>query len=85
VYAEEPAIGPTGDTAMLVGATVEEATRLAREKGYDGKIEIMQLSEFQAGCKPETVCGVSPRLWELLPGKLLTLYINPKLTITTPN
>jgi hypothetical protein len=78
-------MGPTGDTATLVGTTVDEATRLAREKGYTGKIEVLPLSEFQAGCKPATVCRVSPRLWELLHGQLLTLYVNRELNITTPN
>jgi hypothetical protein len=78
-------MGPTGDTATLIGTTVDEATRLAREKGYAGKIEVTPLSEFKAGCKPATVCRVSPRLWELLHGQILTLYINRELTITTPN
>jgi hypothetical protein len=84
-YAHEPDRGPTGDTATLVGTTVDEATRLAREKGYTGNIDVILLSEFQAGCKPKTVCRVSPRLWEMLGGKMLTLYVNRDLTITTPN
>lgn len=78
-------MGPTGDTATLIGTTVDEATRLAREKGYTGKIEVIPLSDFKAGCKPAAVCRVSPRLWELLHGQILTLYVNRELTITTPN
>jgi hypothetical protein len=85
VYAQDEEMGPTGDTAMLIGSTVDEATRLAREKGYAGKIDVTPLSEFQAGCKPAAVCRVSPRLWELLHDKILTLYVNRELTITTPN
>jgi hypothetical protein len=84
-YSQEPSIGPTGDTAMLVGATVDEATRLAREKGYAGKIDVIPLSEFQAGCKPAAVCRVNPRLWELLQGRVLELYVNRELTIKTPD
>jgi hypothetical protein len=82
---QEPGAGPTGDTAILIGTTVEEATRLAREKGYTGNLDITTLREFQAGCKPARVCAVRPRLWELLPGSMLTLYVNPELKITTPN
>ena len=82
---QEPGAGPTGDTAILIGTTVEEATRVAREKGYVGNLDIIPLREFQAGCKPATVCGVRPRLWEMLAGSMLTLYVNPELKITTPN
>lgn len=78
----EPVSGPMGDTAELIGMTIEEANRRARDRGYTSTIDIIPLSEFQAGCKPETVCRVSPRLWELLPGRALTLYLNRKLTIT---
>ena len=74
-----------GDTATLVACTVEEATRRAREKGYAGKIEVLSENEFQAGCQPGTVCRVSPRLFEMLHGRVLTFYINRELTIKTPD
>ena len=80
-----PSAGPTGDTAALVGYTVEEATRRAREKGYTGNIEVYFAREFVAGCNPGTVCGVTPRLFEMLPGRVLTFYLNRELNIKTPD
>jgi len=69
----------------LSGASVEEARRRARSFAFAGRIEVVPLNEFDAGCKPATVCRISPLRWYANGTGVLTLFINKPLTITTPN
>jgi PASTA domain len=68
----------------LVGYTVAEATQRARAAGLRGTISVSQLSEFDARCAAGTVCSITPLRWEIDPTIDLTLYVNRKLTIHTP-
>jgi len=70
---------------MLSGAPVEEAKRRARRSGFAGRIEVVPMSEFDAGCKPATVCRINPLRWHINAEGTLTLFINRSITITTPN
>ena len=69
---------------ILAGFTVEEATRRARATGFDGEIETKQVSDYRADCKLGTVCGVTPLRWQLNIEHTLTLWVNPKLKISSP-
>ena len=68
----------------LVGYTVEEATQRARAAAWKGEIEVQQLSEFDAACKGGLVCSLAPARWEIGEGHKLTLFVNRKIAITTP-
>jgi hypothetical protein len=69
----------------LVGYSIEEAIERARAAGFTGKISVAPLHEFDRTCKAATVCSVSPARWELTSEHWLTLYVNRKVTIRTPN
>jgi hypothetical protein len=69
----------------LVGYTVEEATRRARAAGWENKIEVRPLTEYDARCKDGMVCTFQPARWEIGDGSALTLYVNHKMAISTPD
>lgn len=69
---------------ILAGFTIEEATRRARATGFDGEIEVRHVSEYRSDCKLGTVCGVTPLRWQLNIEHSLTLWVNPKLGISSP-
>jgi len=69
----------------LVGYTVEEATKRAKAAEWDGTIEVHELSEFDPKCKDGLVCSLAPARWELRQDRKLTLYVNRKMTISTPD
>jgi hypothetical protein len=69
---------------ILAGTPVEEATRRARAAGFDGRIEVAHLDAYRADCKADTVCLVTPRLWEVAPGETLRLWVNHTVTISAP-
>jgi hypothetical protein len=68
---------------ILEGLTVEEATRQARAAGFTLDIKVAQLNEYDAACKPDTVCRADPDHWQIY-GETLWLYVNPKVAITAP-
>jgi beta-lactam-binding protein with PASTA domain len=70
---------------QLVGMTVDAATQKAKETGFTGKIQTLQLSEFDASCKQGNVCGVDPGRWYLNQDHEMTLYVNKTVTISTPD
>ena len=63
----------------LRGLSVEDATKNARASGHLGKIEVHKLGEWDDGCKPGTVCRVSPVRWGLDRDATLELWINKTL------
>jgi hypothetical protein len=69
----------------LVGYTVEEATQRAKAAAWKGEVEVRQLSEFDPGCKDGMVCSLAPARWEIGEGHKLTLYVNRKIAIATPD
>jgi hypothetical protein len=69
----------------LVGYTVEEATQRAKAAAWKGEIVVRQLGEFDAKCKEGLVCSLAPARWEIGEGNTLTLYVNRKVTISTPD
>jgi hypothetical protein len=69
----------------LVGYSVEEASKRAKAAGWDGKIEVHPLREYDAKCKEGMVCTLDPARWEIGAGSSLTLYVNHKVTISTPD
>lgn len=70
---------------QLVGMTVDAATQKAKETGFTGKIQTLQLSEFDASCKQGNVCRVDPGRWYLNQDHEMTLYVNKTVTISTPD
>jgi beta-lactam-binding protein with PASTA domain len=68
----------------LAGLSVADATKLAKAKGFEGKIEVIEQHEFNKDCKADTVCGYTPNHWDANQSRTLTLYINRKLAIGTP-
>ena len=69
----------------LIGYTPEEAIRRAKAAGFTGKIEVSELSAFDPKCKSGTVCTFYPTRWELDQDDTLTLSVNHKVTIATPD
>jgi len=71
----------------LIGYTPEEAIRRAKAAGFTGKIEVTELSAFDATCKSGTVCRFYPTRWELefSDQDVLWLSVNHKVTIATPD
>jgi hypothetical protein len=69
----------------LVGYTVEEATQRAKAAAWKGEIVVRQLDEFDPGCKEALVCSLAPARWEIGEGSTLTLYVNRKIAISTPD
>jgi hypothetical protein len=69
----------------LVGYTPDEATRRAKAAGWEGRIEVHQLNEYDAKCKEGVVCTLDPARWEIGAGSTLTLYLNHKVAISTPD
>jgi hypothetical protein len=69
----------------LVGYTVAEATQRAKAAGYEGKVEARPLTEYDAKCKEGMVCTFQPARWEIGEGATLTLYVNHKVSISTPD
>ncbi len=68
-----------------MGYPVEEATQRAKAAGWRGEIVVNQLSGFDAKCKDGLVCSLAPARWEIGEGHKLTLYVNRKITISTPD
>jgi hypothetical protein len=69
----------------LVGYTIDEATKRAKAAGWEGKVEVRQLREYDAKCKEGLVCTFEPARWEIGQGSTLTLYRNHKVEISTPD
>jgi hypothetical protein len=69
---------------VLVGYPVDQATQRARAAGFTGKIDVGNLAEHDAACKDGLVCSVTPKRWELGQGETLTLWVNRKVAISTP-
>lgn len=72
------------DRTVLVGYPVEQAEQRARAAGFVGDFEVHVLPEYDASCKDGTVCRVDPPRWEIEPDITLTLLVNRKVAITTP-
>ena len=70
---------------QLVGLTIEAAKQKAVAAGFTGKIEVMNLSEFDASCKEGNVCRVDPVRWYLNQEREMQLMVNKKLSISTPD
>jgi beta-lactam-binding protein with PASTA domain len=73
------------DGPELVGLTVEAAKQKAVAAGFTGKIEVMQLSDFDASCKEGNVCRVDPVRWYLNQEHEMQLMVNRKVSISTPD
>lgn len=69
----------------LVGYSVDEASRRAKSAGWEGKVEVRPLREYDARCKDGMVCTFDPARWEIGEGSTLVLYVNHKMTISTPD
>jgi beta-lactam-binding protein with PASTA domain len=69
----------------LVGYTPAEATKRAKAAGWEGKVVVHESQEFDASCKDGTVCSFDPARWEIGDGYELTLKVNRKVSITTPD
>jgi hypothetical protein len=69
----------------LVGYTPDEATKRAKAAGWEGRFEVLPLREYDAKCKEGMVCSLQPARWEIGQGSTLTLYVNHKVTISTPD
>lgn len=73
--------------ASLSGLTVGQATAKARSYGHDGKVEVVELDDFLAGCKPNTVCFASNERGgrqDVGIHETLLLRTNKTLSITPP-
>lgn len=75
---------PVAGRPELAGLSVADATKLAKSKGFEGTIEVIEQHEFNKNCKADTVCGYTPNHWDAGSSRTLTLYINRKLTIGAP-
>ena len=71
---KKPDDGPT-----LVGLSVEAAKQKAVAAGFTGKIEVTELSGFDASCKEGTVCRVEPVRWYLDQDRTMQLLVNEKV------
>ncbi len=65
--------------------SIDDAKKKAVATGFTGKIEVIEMYDFDKDCKADTVCRVSPDHWELNQEHSMTLYINKKLKISTPD
>lgn len=79
----KPTAAAVDHRTKLVGLDVAEATQRARAAGFTGTIEVIDANPDPA-CQIETVCHVDPERWELNQARKMTLYINHKLKISTP-
>jgi hypothetical protein len=70
---------------VLAGYTVEEARARAKAAGHNDRIEVGQLYEYDPACKDGVVCRADPLRWEIDESSTLTLWINKKVTISTPD
>lgn len=70
---------------VLAGYTVDEARARAKAAGHNDRIEVGQLYEYDPTCKDGTVCRADPLRWEIDESSTLTLWINKKVTISTPD
>jgi len=68
-----------------VGYTVDEAAKRAKGAGWAGGVEVRELGEYDAKCKAGMVCTFQPARWEIGEGNMLTLYVNHKVAISTPD
>lgn len=68
----------------LVGLTIEDATKRAKAYGFTGRVEVMDLSEFDASCKAGTVCRVHSSYWYLNQDHVMTLFKNKAIEIAAP-
>ena len=75
--------GAANRAIELVGVTIPEATRLAKVAGFEGKIKVDQLDNYDASCKASTVCRVTPINWRS--ERELTLSTNKTTTISVPD
>jgi beta-lactam-binding protein with PASTA domain len=75
----------TNNGPMLVGLSVEDAKKRAVAAGFTGRIDVMELSEYDASCKAGNVCRADPVRWYLNQDHAMTLLVNKKLTISTPD
>lgn len=83
------ASGDTTDTngnkvPNLIGLSIDDAKSKIKAHGFDGQIEVYDLSEFDKDCKPETVCSVQSTYWYLNQDHHMTLYKNKAITIAVP-
>ena len=70
---------------VLAGLSPAAATARAKAAGFTGKIEVLYSNEYDASCKAETVCRVTPLRWEIDQDPSMQLWLNPKMTISTPD
>lgn len=73
------------DEPVIVGLTVEEASKKIRAQGVTGEIEVVKKSDFDKDCKTDTVCGFDPRRWYKIQPNRVTLYVNRKVEISVPD
>jgi beta-lactam-binding protein with PASTA domain len=76
---------PMSGPPNLRGMSIEDAKKKAVATGFTGTIEVLEQYDFDQDCKAETVCRVSPDHWELNQERTMTLYINKRVKITTPD
>jgi len=70
---------------VLAGLSPAAATAKAKASGFTGKIEVLPLSEYDASCKADTVCRVTPFRWEINQDPSMQLWVNKKVAITVPD
>lgn len=70
---------------VIVGLPLDDARKKAVASGFTGKVEVLEKSEYDASCKAGNVCMVTPDRWYLNQERVMTLYVNKKLTISTPD
>ena len=68
----------------LAGYTVAEARARAKAAGHNDRVVVSQLYEYDPKCKDGTVCRADPMRWEIDESSTLTLWINKKVEISTP-
>lgn len=69
---------------QLAGYTVDEARARAKQAGHNDRITVSPLYEYDPKCKDGIVCRVDPLRWEIDESSTLTLWVNKKVEISTP-
>ena len=70
---------------VIVGLSVADAEKKARDAGFTGEFQVYQLSEYDQSCKDGAVCRVDQLRWYLNQEHFMTLYTNRKVSISTPD
>jgi beta-lactam-binding protein with PASTA domain len=76
---------PQNEGPVVVGVSVADAENKAKAAGYTGQFQVFSLPEYDESCKDGMVCRVEPIRWYLNQERMMTLYTNKKISISTPD